>query len=63
MSDPICSFCDHPLSQHCKGGKQHTSYKEDARMVDPKWRRATVVCSARHCDNPLCCCPNFKEKD
>jgi len=60
-NDPLCTRCDHPLSQHCRGEQQHTDHKEDSRMIPPRWRKGTLTCHTRHCDNPLCSCVDFKE--
>ena len=57
MSDPLCLRCEHPLSEHCSGGKKHESPKED--MWAAQYRIRTLVCSTRHCDQPLCSCVEF----
>jgi hypothetical protein len=62
MSDPICKRCEHPLSEHCKGGVRHADHKEEARMVPLKYRKGTVTCISRHCENPLCSCVDFIEE-
>ena len=53
-----CSRCGHPLSDHCKGNIQHDHHTDVARMVSSEYRRFTL-CSARHCDQPLCSCIEF----
>jgi hypothetical protein len=57
--DPRCSYCNHLLSTHCKGGVPHTNYKEDSHMLAVADRRATAICAGKHCLNPLCDCPAF----
>lgn len=59
MSD--CGYCGHSFEDHCKGGKYHTSAKEDSRMIAVKYRTGTILCGTRHCSNPLCCCVDFIE--
>lgn len=56
-----CAFCQCPLSLHCKGNLAHSDHKEEARMVELKWRRGTSICKTRHCLTPLCCCVDFQE--
>ena len=55
----ICGNCSHEESDHCEGNQVHTDHKEDSRMVEPKWRKNTHVCSTRHCLAALCCCTAF----
>jgi len=54
-----CEFCNHEDKDHCKGGELHSDHKEDARMVEIKYRKGSRVCVSRHCDQPLCCCLAF----
>ena len=58
-----CGYCNHLVKKHCKVGTQHSSYKEDARMVEIKWRKLTVNCVSRHCLEPLCDCTDFVETE
>lgn len=60
---PPCLYCGHPLSDHCKGGIEHTSYKEDARMVPNEMRTGNHTCVSRHCKQPLCCCTDYLEPE
>lgn len=54
-----CERCGHSERQHCKGGELHSDHKEDARMIPIKWRKNTVTCGTRHCEEPLCSCVEF----
>jgi hypothetical protein len=51
------------LKDHCKGGVEHSNYKEEARMVPLKWRRPSKPCQVRHCLVPLCSCVDFVESE
>lgn len=61
MNGPDCLWCGHPPSDHCKGGVEHTHYKEDARMVPVEMRTGTHTCVSRHCKQPLCSCTEYLE--
>lgn len=51
--DPLCAYCQMPLSMHCRGGVEHAD--------NYKGRGGTIRCRTRHCLAPLCDCVNFVE--
>jgi hypothetical protein len=61
MSEPRCARCEHPLSEHCKGGQVHGDHKDDQRMTPMRYRKGMFKCEVRHCLQPLCSCVDFQE--
>ena len=57
--DPRCGYCNHLLSEHCPGFVAHACHKEESRMMEVRWRKGTLVCKTKHCNNPLCDCIGF----
>jgi hypothetical protein len=55
---PDCAYCGHPEKDHCKGGINHSNYKDAMRQV--RMPRGSI-CVGRHCTCPLCCCTNYQE--
>jgi hypothetical protein len=50
-AQPRCADCGHSTKKHCKGHEQHS-----------QWRGAgSVICTSRHCNEPLCSCVAFTE--